>query len=52
MRYKSNKDINVQKDDVKSYVWIYNGKKLIGTLMWHYDKKEWIFQKEKKKKIK
>ena len=46
MKYKSNKNITIQKDAVKSYVYIYDGSRQIGTLMWHYKKKEWVFEKE------
>ena len=43
-RTKSNKNITMQKDPDKSYVHIYDSKKFIGTLMWHYKKKKWVFE--------
>lgn len=47
---KSNKNISISKDSEKSYVYIKDGKKEIGILMWHYKKKRWIFEDEQKKK--
>lgn len=41
---KSNENINITKDDEKSYVYINEGKKLIGILMWHYTKKKWVYE--------
>ena len=32
------------RDRQKSYVYIYDGKKSIGILMWHYKKKKWVFE--------
>jgi len=49
MRYKSNKNINVIKDNKKSYVFIYEKKKQIGMLMWHYTKKKWVYKEQKVK---
>ena len=43
-RRKSNKKINISKDREKSYVYITEGKKDIGILMWHYKKKKWVFE--------
>ena len=43
---KSNKNITISKDEAKSYVYIYDNKKEIGMLMWHYKKKKWIFEEE------
>ncbi len=41
---KSNKHIRFETDDDKSYVYIYDKKKLFGILMWHYKKKKWVYQ--------
>jgi len=46
-----NKNITIKKDEKKSYVYIEDNKKTIGILMWHYQKKKWIFM-ECQKKIK
>jgi len=43
-RTKSNKNITITKDPDKSYVYIKDGKKEIGILMWHYKKKKWGFE--------
>ncbi len=43
---KSNKKITISKDSKKSYVYIKDGKKDIGILMWHYKKKKWVFEDE------
>ena len=42
-RRKSNKKITITKDKEKSYVYIDEGDKYIGILMWHYKKKKWVF---------
>lgn len=42
-RRKSNKNIKISKDADKSYVYIDEGNKSIGILMWHYTKKKWVF---------
>jgi len=44
MATKSNKKISFTKDKKKSYVYIKDGKKDIGILMWHYKKNKWIFE--------
>lgn len=44
-RYHSNKKINIVKDDLKSYVYIRDGKKEIGMLCWDYRKRKWRFRK-------
>ena len=41
---KTNKNINIEYDNKKSYVYIYEKKTLIGMLMWHYSKKKWIYE--------
>jgi len=41
---KSNKNISIVKDNEKSYVYVKDGKKDIGILMWHYKKKKWVFE--------
>jgi len=55
MKNKSNKNLKFIKDKEKSYVYIDEEKKNIGILMWHYQKKRWIFndnqKKPKRKKI-
>ena len=47
MRYKSNKNLNFHKDKLKSYVFITDGKKDVGILMWHYKKKIWVLDQNK-----
>jgi len=42
----SNKNVNIIKDRTKSYVYVKDGDKEIGILMWHYAKKKWVFQSE------
>ena len=42
-RTKSNQHINIVKDDKKSYVYIKERTKDLGVLMWHYEKKKWVF---------
>ena len=49
-RRKSNKNIKISKDPDKSYVYIDEGNKNIGILMWHYSKKRWIFDDAQIKK--
>ena len=44
MARKSNKKISFTRDSKKSYVYIKDGKKEIGILMWHYGKKKWVFE--------
>ena len=46
MKHKSNKNLSFSKDPDKSYVFIREGNKDIGILMWHYKKKKWIFEPE------
>lgn len=46
-RYKSNKKLEFKKDNWKSYVYIKDGKKDVGILMWHYKKKKWIWEEAK-----
>jgi len=41
---KSNKNLIFIKDKDKNYVYIKDGKKDVGILMWHYKKKKWIFE--------
>jgi hypothetical protein len=43
MKNKSNKKIKISKDPEKSYIYIDEGNKNIGMLMWHYTKKKWVF---------
>ena len=52
VRMKSNKSITIQKDPEKSYVYIKDGKKDVGILMWHYKKKEWELEKYKRRGVK
>jgi len=40
---KSNKDISIEKDSKKSYVYIKDKNKVVGILMWHYKLKKWVF---------
>jgi len=42
---KSNRGIKIIKARKKSYVYIKDGDKDVGILMWHYKKKEWVFKK-------
>lgn len=53
-RKKSNAKLEFIKDPKKSYVYIREGKKDIGMLAWHYEKKLWVFDRAKpiKKKTK
>ncbi len=44
MTKKSNKNISFTRDNTKSYVYIKDGKKEIGILMWDYSKKKWVFE--------
>ena len=48
MKSKSNKDIRIIKDDKKSYVYIHEGGKLIGILMWNYRLERCVFDEGKK----
>ena len=41
---KTNKKITIEKDSHKSYVYIKDGKKDVGILIWHYKKKKWVFE--------
>ena len=41
---KSNEGITLEKDDLKSYVYISDYGKEIGILMWHHKKKKWVFE--------
>lgn len=41
---KSNKSIRFETDDDKSYVYIYDKRKLIGILMWNKLTQKWIYQ--------
>ena len=34
------------KDHDKSYVYIVDGKKRVGILMWHYKKESWVFESD------
>lgn len=43
---KSNNNLKFTKDSKKSYVYINEGKKDIGILMWHYKKKKWVFESD------
>lgn len=43
---KTNKNLTFKKDKEKSYVYIKDGKKDVGILMWHYKKKKWILDKK------
>ena len=47
MKYKSNRDIGFEKDDVKSYIYVSEKSKSIGIFMWHYKKKVWIYEANK-----
>ena len=51
-RRKSNEKVRIEKDPDKSYVYIYEKNKLIGILMWHYERKDWVFEKDRKRKKK
>ena len=42
---KTNEGIRIKKDCKKSYVYIYDRDELTGTLMWHYAKKKWVFER-------
>ncbi len=44
-RNKSNKRITISKDKEKSYVYIKDGNKDVGILMWHYKKKKWVLSR-------
>jgi len=44
-KYKSNKNLTFEKDSKKSYVFIKEGSKDVGMLMWHYKKKIWLFER-------
>ena len=46
METKSNKLIRIEKDSQKSYVYICDGIKNVGTLLWHYQDKKWVFDDE------
>ena len=37
----------MQKDEQKSYHYVFDGKKEIGFFAWHYEKKIWIWHKNK-----
>lgn len=41
---KSNKNLKFEKDNRKSYVYIKDGDRDVGILMWHYKKKKWILE--------
>jgi len=43
MRQKTNKNLSFEKDNEKSYIYIKEGKKDIGILMWHCKKRKWVF---------
>lgn len=45
-RRKDNSKVRIEKDPEKSYVYVYDGKKPLGTLMWHYKKKKWVFERD------
>jgi len=47
---KSNKNLTFEKDLEKSYVFIKDGKKDVGMLLWHYANKKWVFEAPKVKK--
>lgn len=40
---KTNKNLTFTKDGQKSYVYIRDGNRDVGILMWHYKKKKWVF---------
>lgn len=40
-----NKNLTFTKDSEKSYVYIRDGNKDVGILMWHYAKKRWVLEK-------
>ena len=42
---KDNSKVTIQPDGEKSYVYIKDGKKDVGFLSWHYDKKKWMFNR-------
>lgn len=44
MKYKSNKHIRIEKDSLKSYVYIYEKNKGIGMLFWDVKQKRWIYE--------
>jgi len=43
---KSNKSLHFVKDRKKSYVYVRDGDKEIGIIMWHYLRKRWVFKKD------
>jgi len=47
MKYKTNKNLEFIKDNLKSYVFIKEKNKDIGMLLWHYTKKKWVFEELK-----
>lgn len=48
MAKKSNKHLSFEKDPEKTYVYIKDGKKEIGMLCWHFKKKKWVFEENRK----
>jgi len=42
---QKNKNITIEKDNQKSYVYIKDGSKDIGYLYWHYKKRKWFFNR-------
>ena len=43
-KMKDNSKVSITKDKDKSYVYIKDGNKDIGVLMWDYKKKKWLFE--------
>lgn len=41
---KSNRNIRIIKEKEKSYVYVYDGKRFVGSLMWDFSKKKWRFR--------
>jgi len=41
---KSNKQISFIHDTKKSYIYVMEKNKQIGTFMWHYKKKKWVYE--------
>ena len=47
MKYKTNRNLEFELDEDKSYVYITDKGKDIGILMWHYKKKKWVYDEVK-----
>ena len=46
MEQKTNLGLDFIRDKKKSYVYVLDEGKEIGILMWHYNKKRWVFEGE------